>query len=158
MRRESIDRREPHEAPGDRALSDEDERRRPGNRKPRKSLPYLQIEGTLLLFHARGNAEPDGADRPYRSRNSLNCLGGRAVGRNRDAREHSREHGGGDGEPERGHEHSAVSAAHASPGEPRDVPGGAHATPRRRRYAAVLTRFPQMDIEHQFEERLREAS
>ncbi len=62
-------------------------------------------------------------------------------------------------EPERRDEGPAVPAPESPPREPGDdthadlMPGL-----RRRRYAAVFVRFPQIDIEHHFDDALRDAS
>ena len=55
-------------------------------------------------------------------------------------------------------EGAAVTTAQPPECEPDDEPGRPHDSTLRRRYVAVLDRFPQIAIEHQVDDAFREAS
>ena len=158
MFRQPVDGGEAHEVPGDRALAHEQERRRLAEPEVGEGAPHRAVEHAVRLVLPRRHAEPDGPNRARRGRNAVDRLRRRTIRGDRHARENGREHRRGDREPERGDQRPAPAAADASPGEPDDVPGGAHAVAFRRRYAVVLARFPQTDIEHQLDEQFRDAS
>ena len=121
------------------------------------------VDGTVerLESFARiaRDAEPHRPHRTLGGRNALDRLRSRAIARDGDAREDPRENSRRDHEPEDGDERPAVAAPKTLPGKRGDEPRGPHfSILRRRRYAAVFVRFPQIDIEHHREDALREAS
>lgn len=157
--REPVHSRKTDEVAGDSALPHENERRRPGKLKPRERLPHFAIKSRSGLVPSGRNPEPDGAHTPRVGGYSLDRLCGRTVGGDGDPGENTSEDRSRDSEPETGDERAAIAAADSPPGQPEHVARRAHdGTPRRRRYEAVFTRLPQMDIEHQVDERFRDPS
>ena len=154
-----VDGRDPDEPSGDRALAEEDERRRPREPDAVEGVVHVLVECAEALGSITGNAEPDRTHGPVGRRNALDRLRGRAIGCDRHAREHSRKDRGRDSKSRERDERPAVAAAEAPPCEPRDETRRPHETAFRRwRYAAVFARFPQIDIEHQVDEAFREPS
>ena len=156
---EPVHARDPDEPPGDRALPEQHELGRARHGELGKRLLDLPVECGLRLGRGRRDSEPDRTHGALGGRHPLDLMRGRAVSRDRPTDDDAGQDRRGHGQPERREHRPAVPAAQAAPREPRDVPGRPHEPAAfRRRYAAVLARFPQIDIEHHTDERLRDPS
>jgi len=74
VRREPVDRREPEEASGNRALAEERERDRLAEIEAREVCTHLVVEPGVRLVRSRRNTEPDRAHRTPGCWQALDCL------------------------------------------------------------------------------------
>ena len=159
VRADPVDPRDPDEPAGHGAFAEEHEWRGTVEPEPGECVLDVTIEHGEPLARVTGDPEPHGSNRPRRRGDALDRLRGRAIGRDRDARQHAGEHRRRHREAEHRDRRAAVASPEATPGEPDDEQRRSHDTRLRRRlYAAVFARLPQIDIEHQVDEPLREAS
>ena len=107
-----------------------------------------------------GHSEPRGPHRPRVGGEAIHVLRDAAILRDRPTDEDAREDGGCRRDPECRAERSATSASETTECERDDVAAAGHGAsdPCRRRYARAFSRPPQICIEHQLDERLREPS
>ena len=117
------------------------------------------VERRVGLRGADRHAEPDGADRARGGGDALDRLRDAAVLRDLRAREDADEHGRPDRDPAGREQRARGAPPHAPPGERDHVRArDLIARPAGGGSRRVFVLLPQIVIEHQFEERLREWS
>ena len=162
VRREAIDRGEADEDAADRALADQRDRDGIAGGERRERGARLPVERRPRLLGPGRDAEPRRAHRTRRRGQPLDVLRDAPVLGDGAADEDPREHRRRGCDPERCGDRPAVAPAQPVDCERDHVPRAAHqessSSVCRRRYARDFSRPPQTCIEHQLEERFREAS